>query len=196
MSRFDTYFLMKEADVIEYVQEKYAGFFAPDAVLTTKDVLSTLKLGDEVVLEGVRFQKQKDGSSEFGQSCLNDVTVVANNYGSHSYSTQSFITGKTITELSTLTAANDYTTNVYIVKGTIKFVESAYFSNAYICDGTTEWLLYTSNGKQYNWFKDYAGQEVTIEVAPCNWNCKGYKGCVLAITLTDGTKIVNNLNFQ
>ena len=38
MSRFDTYFLMKEADVIEYVQEKYAGFFAPDAVLTTKEI--------------------------------------------------------------------------------------------------------------------------------------------------------------
>ena len=38
MSRFDTYFLMKEADVIEYVQYKYPGHFAPDAVLTTKEI--------------------------------------------------------------------------------------------------------------------------------------------------------------
>jgi len=38
MSRFDTYFLMKEADVIEYVQTKYPGYFAPDAVLTTKEI--------------------------------------------------------------------------------------------------------------------------------------------------------------
>ena len=38
MSRFDTYFLMKEADVIEYVQTKYPGHFAPDAVLTTKEI--------------------------------------------------------------------------------------------------------------------------------------------------------------
>ena len=38
MSRFDTYFLMKEADVIEYVKEKYPDFFAPEAVLTVKEI--------------------------------------------------------------------------------------------------------------------------------------------------------------
>lgn len=38
MSRFDTYFLMKETDVVEYVQHKYPGHFAPDAVLTVKEI--------------------------------------------------------------------------------------------------------------------------------------------------------------
>ena len=38
MSRFDTYFLMKEADVIEYVKTRYPGHFAPDAVLTVKEI--------------------------------------------------------------------------------------------------------------------------------------------------------------
>ena len=39
MSRFDTYFLMKEADVIEYVKAKYPDFFAPEAVLTVKEIV-------------------------------------------------------------------------------------------------------------------------------------------------------------
>ena len=38
MSRYDTYFLMKEADVIEYVKAKYPDFFAPEAVLTVKEI--------------------------------------------------------------------------------------------------------------------------------------------------------------
>ena len=35
MSQYDTYFLMKENDVPGYVQTRYPGHFAPDAVLTT-----------------------------------------------------------------------------------------------------------------------------------------------------------------
>ena len=37
MPRYDTYFLMKEADVIDYVQTKYPGHFDKDAVLTVKE---------------------------------------------------------------------------------------------------------------------------------------------------------------
>ena len=177
------------------------GFYLIDktgtiAVLTTKEVMETLKLGDEVVLECTRIHRQKEGSAYFGQSHLQLVNVVANNYGKHSYSTDSFITDKTIAELSALPTNTDHSTNVYIVTGSIKFVETQNFSTAYITDGTTDWLLYTSSGKQYNFLKEYVGQEVTIEVAACDWNCKGYKACVLAITLADGTKIVNNVNFN
>ena len=35
---YDTYFLMKENDVIDYVKTKYPDFFAPDAVLTVKEI--------------------------------------------------------------------------------------------------------------------------------------------------------------
>ena len=38
MSRYDTYFLMKCEDVAGYVQEKYPGHFAPDAILTVKEI--------------------------------------------------------------------------------------------------------------------------------------------------------------
>ena len=177
------------------------GFYLIDetgiiAVLTTADTLSNLKLGDEVVLECTRIHRQKDNSDKFGQSHLEIVNVVTNSYGDHSYSTKSFVTSKTITELNGLSTATDNSTTGYIVKGTVKLVEEKYYSNIYISDGTTDWILYTNNASQYNWLKEYVGQELTIEVAACDWNCKGYKGCVLAVTLPDGSKIVNNLNFQ
>ena len=38
MSQYDTYFLMKEADVPGYVQARYPGHFAPDAVLTVREI--------------------------------------------------------------------------------------------------------------------------------------------------------------
>ena len=38
MARYDTYFLMKEGDVVDYVQTKYPGHFAPDAQLTVKEI--------------------------------------------------------------------------------------------------------------------------------------------------------------
>ncbi len=38
MAGYDTYFLMKEEDVAGYVQAKYAGYFAPDAKLTVKEI--------------------------------------------------------------------------------------------------------------------------------------------------------------
>ena len=44
--------------------------------------------------------------------------------------------------------------------------------------------------------KPYNGQEITVEVAPCNWNAKCYRGCVLAVRLADGSKICNELNFS
>ena len=38
MAAYDKYFLMKEEDVAGYVQARYAGHFAPDAVLTVKEI--------------------------------------------------------------------------------------------------------------------------------------------------------------
>lgn len=47
------------------------------------------------------------------------------------------------------------------------------------------------------WLKAFAGQEVTAEINPCNWNNKkdAYRGCVLAVVHEDGTKTLNTLNF-
>lgn len=57
MSRFDTYFLMKNPDVIEYVQEKYAGHFDKDAVLTCKEI------GDGNLNYVFRVVEEKTGKS-------------------------------------------------------------------------------------------------------------------------------------
>ena len=51
-----------------------------------------------------------------------------------------------------------------------------------------------SGAGQYSWLKAFTGQEVTMEVAPCNWNSKNYyAGCVLAVVLEDGTKMYPNM---
>ena len=56
---------------------------------------------------------------------------------------------------------------------------------------------YCSGADQYEWLQAYAGQTITMELAPCNWSCKNtYPACVLAVILEDGTKIVNTLNFN
>ena len=40
------------------------------------------------------------------------------------------------------------------------------------------------------------GQEITIELALCNWNSKTYyAGCVISVITEDG-KIINTLNFE
>ena len=38
MSKYDTYFLMKETDVPDYVQTRYPGHFAPDAALSVHEI--------------------------------------------------------------------------------------------------------------------------------------------------------------
>jgi hypothetical protein len=56
--------------------------------------------------------------------------------------------------------------------------------------------LYCSSANQYTWLKDFDGQEVVLELAPCNWNSKKYwAACALAVYTEDG-KILNTLNFD
>jgi hypothetical protein len=64
-------------------------------------------------------------------------------------------------------------------------------------EGSDVFNLYQGSSAQYDWLLAYQGQEVTLEVAVCNWNNKKYwRGCVLAVRLEDGTKVYNTLNFD
>lgn len=176
------------------------GFYLIDdtgiiAVLTDEATMATVQIGHEVVLKGVRHLNTKDAS--YGQTCIKDATVVTNNYGTHDYNTSFFVTDKTITEIYNLSVSTDYTTTVYVVKATVVLEESQYYTNILLSDGTSKLRLYCSSAKQYNWLKAFAGQEVTVEVAACNWNSKNYyTGCVLAVRNADGTKTYNELNFS
>lgn len=57
MPRYDTYFLMEEADVIDYVQTKYPGHFDKDAALTVKEI------GDGNLNYVFRVVEEKTGKS-------------------------------------------------------------------------------------------------------------------------------------
>jgi hypothetical protein len=178
-----------------------AGFYLIDetgviAVQTDADTMATLQLGHEVILTGVRHINTKGGTNYFGQSCINDAKIVANAYGKNEYSTASFVSGKTVKELYDLDPKTDYTTTVFVVKAKILIKEGGYSSTIYLTDDQgTEFRLYCSSANQYNWLKQFAGQEVTVEVAACNWNDKNYyTGCALSVETQDG-KIYNELNF-
>ena len=176
------------------------GFYLIDdtgiiAVLTDEATMATVQIGHEVVLKGVRHLNTKDAS--YGQTCIKDASVVTNNYGTHDYNTSFFVTDKTITEIYNLSVSTDYTTTVYVAKATVVLEESQYYTNILLSDGASQLRLYCSSAKQYNWLKAFAGQEVTVEVAACNWNSKNYyTGCVLAVRNADGTKTLNELNFS
>lgn len=177
-----------------------SGFYLIDetgviAIITDEANLSTLSIGNEVVLSGKRHINTKGGTGYHGQTCIVDAVVESNAYGEHAYSDATFVTGKTVEEFYNLDPLTDYTTTVFVLKATVLVEESAYYTNIYLTDGSTKIRLYCSSANQYSWLKAYAGQEITVEIAACNWNDKNYyTGCVLAV-VTDTGKILNTLNF-
>lgn len=179
-----------------------SGFYLIDdtgliAIITDADTLASLKPGHEVVLEGVRHINTKGGTDYYGQTCLIDAKVVTNGYGSHAYADDFFVTGKTLADFYALDVKTDYTTTVFVLKASVVVEETQYYTKIYLSDGSTKVTLYCSGAQQYNWLKAYAGQEITVELAACNWNDKKfYTGCVLAVVNADGSKTINELNFQ
>lgn len=177
------------------------GFYLIDetgiiAVLTDEATMATVEIGQEVVLSGVRHLNTKD--KDYGQTCIKDAKVVTNNYGDHDYNTDFFVTDKTLADFYALDVNTDYTTTVYVLKATVVVEEKQYYTNILLSDGSEDQVrLYCSSANQYNWLKAFAGQEVTVEMAACNWNSKDYyTGCVLAVRNADGTKTLNELNFN
>ena len=177
------------------------GFYLIDetgviAILTDRAILETLEPGYEVILEGTRYFKSKSGGN-WGNTCISEAKVVANNYGSHKYATASFDGALTVEQFLALDVNTDYTTSVFTVTATVEVVETAYYTNIKIVDGGKSINLYCSSAAQYKWLQAYAGQTITMEIAPCNWSSKGtYPGCVLAVVHADGTKTINTLNFN
>ena len=169
------------------------------AVLISKDAFSGLSIGNEVVISGMRERFIKDDSyTTYGQDAIVNGQIVANYYGNHAYSTEKFITDKTLADIKALSVTESHSTEVYIVKAVVEVVETAYYTNLKVTYNGVELPLYCSGAAQYNWLKAYAGQEITMEIAPCNWNDKqdNYRGCVLAVVFEDGTKVLNTLNFN
>lgn len=178
------------------------GFYLIDETgviaVTVKDssVWEGLAVGQEVILTGKRTTVTKGTNSSFGQSCISDAEIVLNNYGEHEYSSETFITDKTLADIYALDATEDHSTSVYVVKATVNVTETQYYTKIALTDDGKTLTLYCSSANQYSWLKAYAGQEITLEIAPCNWNDKTfYAGCALAVIAEDGTRTVNTLNF-
>lgn len=160
-------------------------------------ILKELEVGNEIILEAKRDLFHNGTGTHAGQIALTEATLVANLYGNHAYSTDFFITDKTLADLKALDVSEQHTTEVYVVKATVEFVDAGYYTKLTISDNGTTFSLYMSGAGQYSWLKAFTGQEVTMEIAPCNWNNKTYyAGCVLAVVNDDGSKIINNLNFE
>ena len=178
------------------------GFYLMDdsgfiAVTMNADVLATLEMGQMVILQGTRDRKFKTEyeATCHGQTQIKDCTILTNLYGNHTYSSENFVTDITIEEFYAFDEGIDLTTTAYVMKVYVyNESNSIKIGNK---DGSVKSNLYASGKSGYEWLAAYAGQEVTLEVAACNWNSKAYyAGCVLAIVLEDGTKIYNTTNFD
>lgn len=169
-------------------------------VVNDDSIFAEIAIGNEIVIKGKRdcFVKAENATTLAGQICITNATVEANYYGNHEYNTDFFITDKTLSDFCDLDVGENHSTEVYVLKAVVEVVETAYYTNIKITSGSEYITLYCSSASQYNWLKAYAGKEVTLEIAPCNWNDKKdyYRGCVLAVILEDGTKVCNTLNFD
>lgn len=183
------------------------GFYLNDgtgviAIRTSKDTISNIELGNEVVMQGTRKHVVKDGSSNKGQSCVDDATLVANLMGKNEYSTATFInkTFDEIFEYKNLQATTDLTTNVYVTTCYLVKKGSQYSTNYYLSNkaGDKQYLLYAGSGSQYSDFDSFAtgSQELTVSFMLVDWNTKTeYRACL--ISASDGaTTVLNSLNFK
>ena len=180
------------------------GFYLNDGtgviavVLANADDLDLISLGNEVIIKGTKDHKVKDGYTGKGQINIYNSELLVNNYGNHEYDTSTFITGKTVNDLYNLSINEDHSTDVYIIEGIVKFNVSAYYTNVSITneDGSVSLTLYSSSAAQYSFLEAFAGQKVTLEIAACNWNSKNYYATCVVSVISEGTKVVNNSNFN
>ena len=152
------------------------------------DILKTISIGNEIIISGKR------SNAKGAQICVDGGVVLVNNFGDHEYNTDNFITDKSITDMVGVSGI-EHTAEAYIVKATVTKKGSQFSTTYSLSDGTSSLLLYSGGASQYSFLDEFVDQEVTLEVAICDWNSKGNKGCVLAVYTEDG-KVINSLNFQ
>jgi hypothetical protein len=165
-------------------------------LVNSTDEFVGLEIGHEIILTGMRERYIKDDTYiTHGQTCIVDAQILVNYYGNHEYSTARFVEDATGEQFAKLDVTVDYSTTVFVLTGKIVINETAYYTSLSFTVEGKKITLYCSSANQYSWLKAYSGQEVTLEVAACNWNDKNYyTGCVLAVITNDG-KVCNELNF-
>lgn len=168
--------------------------------MATKNLFDgSFNIGDEVIVQGTRDAFGKSGKSS--QIAISNATIYRNFFGGDgTYPTNTFISGKTLSDLVALSTDEAiHTTEVYLLEDvTIEAVIEEKYSRYDLYQDGAEMQLYCSGGSQYDaLLADYANQVVDMELALCNWNSKDpFKGCILSITDSEGVKTYNTLNFS
>ncbi len=175
-------------------------------VVNDDSVYDGLEIGHGVILEGKRDKFHNGKGDHSGQAAITSTVVVSNLYGDHDYSTASFDGEISVKDFYNLDITVDQTTSVYTMTAYVVLYVGDRSTNIYLSNvstydtSNTENVyvrLYSSSANQYAWLQAYAGQQVTVEINPCNWNNKNYyTGCVLSVINADGTKTLNTLNFN
>ena len=160
------------------------------------DFENGLAIGQDVFVEGT-ISITKDGG---GQLCIDDASIIANLFGKNDYSTDSFITDATIEDISKIADSYTATTSVYVVTAKVEKVSKQQGSYTNVTFYVGNVLLYSGNAGQYGWLEQFFAEgetsaTLTVELALCDWNAKGLKGCVLSVITEDG-KVYNELNFK
>ncbi len=165
-------------------------------IVNDLSVFKEIEIGNKVVISGKRDRFHDGVGAHAGQTCLTAATVTVNLYGDYDYDTSNFVTDKTLADFYNLSVNEDYSTTVFVLKATVLVEGNQYYTNIKLTDGTNKVSLYCSSANQYAFLKQFENQEITIEMAACNWNNKSfYTGCVLSVITADG-KILNTLNFD
>ena len=165
-------------------------------IVNNTSIFSEIEIGHEVILTGLRDLFHNGEGNHAGQIAITGASIDANLYGDNEYNTENFVTDKTLADFFALNVTEQYSNTVFVLKATVKITSTQYYSNIKLTSGSTTVSLYCSSAKQYAFLEQFDGQEITIELAACNWNNKTYyTGCVLAVITEDG-KILNTLNFD
>lgn len=177
------------------------GFYLTDdnaiiAVLVPVASLSTIKVGDEIIVKGLREQYRAAGNI-VGQCAITGGEILLNLYGDNEIPTDFYIQGKDFAYIRSLSVNENHTNEVYVVEAKFIWEDKGYYTSCHLKDESGKGELYTSSANQYNWLKKYSEQTLTYAVAPCNWNEKSfYKLCVIYVQLEDGTIIYNDGAFS
>ncbi len=166
-------------------------------LVSDNDEMKKISIGDEVVLKGIRkTYKDETNTNIYGQSVIEGVTIDENRHGNHTYSTESFIKNKTLKDIDGLFIHLDHSVDIYTLTATIGYEESDNYAYYDILQGSYRIQLYSDDAKnEYDFLFPYRNQEVEMELAICNFECKTYyKAICLSITV-DGNKIFNDYNF-
>lgn len=173
------------------VHTNVAGFYLMDesgaiAVYGVSEIFKQVNIGDEVIIKGTKTLRNST------QLCITDIEILTNNYGSNSLPTNIIVTDKTIDQAT----AEQNTTKVYTVTGTVEFVSGGYSKTYKLSDGTTTVTLYgPSSESDYAFLQEFLGKTITVDIVICNWNGKGYKVSVIAVHTDDG-KIYNEYGWN